>query len=269
VALACWLIPAVASAQACLDAPALTTDPTTIAVSDLDQAPGSLSTVVVFLDGGTPGAPVASATIPGSAWTPDPVAADCYVAPVPATWASLGAGPYRAAMRFGTVWSDPSNLVAWTVVAPPPPPPPPPPPAPGVTSPDCTSGQSIIDATGGIWTIVSTQIQRDGVWVQGYQGSEYLWANSTVYILNLNGNWYSWSGSSWVFLGPMKPACATPPPPPPPPDPVPPPVPVPPPSWTCTVPSAVSTYANGDKKITVRCPPSTAVVKGDSVKVSK
>lgn len=47
------------------------------------------------------------------------------------------------------------------------------------------------------------------------------------------------------------------------------PPPPPPMSWSCTVPVAVTVYANGDKKITVRCPKTATVIKGDHVMVAK
>lgn len=51
----------------------------------------------------------------------------------------------------------------------------------------------------------------------------------------------------------------------------PPPPPPPPPatSWRCSVPSAVTVYSNGDKKITARCPSTLPVAKGDTVQVAK
>ena len=53
------------------------------------------------------------------------------------------------------------------------------------------------------------------------------------------------------------------------PAPTPAPVPTPQPSWRCTVPAAPSTYANGDKKYTLRCPSVTPVVKGNTVTVTR
>lgn len=40
-------------------------------------------------------------------------------------------------------------------------------------------------------------------------------------------------------------------------------------TWACTVPTAVTVYANGDKKLTVRCPKTATVIKGDHITVAK
>lgn len=41
------------------------------------------------------------------------------------------------------------------------------------------------------------------------------------------------------------------------------------PSWACMIPAAISKYANGDLKVTLRCPSTFPGVKGDRVTVTK
>lgn len=203
LALVLMLLPTVSAAQACTDpVPALTTDPVTIAVDGFAQSPTLSYTVAIFRDGSS--TPVASTAVPVSAWTRDTGSAGCYVAPVPATWKAFGAGPYRAALRVGTVWSAPSNLLAWSLQALPAP------------SPDCTSGPSVVDASGRIWTLSNTDTLRDGVWMASGRGTQYLWAAQTVYVLGTDVNWWKFTGTTWALVGPAKPACTLPVPAPPP-----------------------------------------------------
>lgn len=127
-------------------------------------------------------------------------------------------------VRAESTWS---NLVAFAVdgQAPvdPPPPPPPPPPTGATTSPDCTLGPTIVDASERTWTLVNNETRRDGIaiGVPPGRGTTYLWANQTVYVLGESTFWYRWTGSIWGRVGLDKPACSggSPPPPPPPPPP--------------------------------------------------
>jgi hypothetical protein len=80
----------------------------------------------------------------------------------------------------------------------------------GTTSPDGTTvptnASQIVDANGAIWTIGSNAvILRNGVQAAGGYGSKIYWKNSTIYVLGTDNNWWRWTGSGWVNIGPTQP----------------------------------------------------------------
>ena len=84
-------------------------------------------------------------------------------------------------------------------------PPTPPPPPTGGGSPDGTTVPStatqIVDNTGAVWTIgPSFAILRNGVSAAGGAGSQIQWNGGIVYVLGLNGSWYRWTGSDWLYV---------------------------------------------------------------------
>ena len=77
----------------------------------------------------------------------------------------------------------------------------------GTTSPDGTmiptNASQIVDAAGVVWTLGSnTAVLRNGVQVGGAWASTIYWKNSTVYVYGLDLNWWQWTGTTWVNLGP-------------------------------------------------------------------
>jgi hypothetical protein len=69
-----------------------------------------------------------------------------------------------------------------------------------------TNGNQIVDGSGAVWTIgESLTIQRNGTWAAGGLGSRILWASGAVYVLGVDGNWWLWTGSGWVNIGPTAP----------------------------------------------------------------
>jgi hypothetical protein len=78
-----------------------------------------------------------------------------------------------------------------------------------VASPDGTTvpaATQIIDNSGAVWTIGSNGvILRNGVQAAGGWGSQILWRSSTIYVLGTDGNWWQWTGSGWINLGPTHP----------------------------------------------------------------
>jgi hypothetical protein len=69
-----------------------------------------------------------------------------------------------------------------------------------------TTASQIVDNTGAVWTIGSNLlILRNGATVLGWQGSKILWKSSAVYVLGMDSNWWRWSGSNWVNVGPTQP----------------------------------------------------------------
>lgn len=90
--------------------------------------------------------------------------------------------------------------------------------APLPVSPDCTSvlvgsASTIVDAAGNVWGIDPTgKAIRNGAW-DGALLSEILWAGGKIYVRGGPdpANWYSWtSGSGYVGIGTVRPACGTP-----------------------------------------------------------
>jgi carboxypeptidase family protein len=78
------------------------------------------------------------------------------------------------------------------------------------TSPDGTivptTASQIVDNTGGVWTIGGNGlILRNGGSVLGWQGSKILWKNATIYVLGTDSNWWQWTGSNWLNVGPLQP----------------------------------------------------------------
>ncbi len=64
----------------------------------------------------------------------------------------------------------------------------------------------IVDNLGAIWTIdASGAILRNGVPAAGGAGSEILWKNGTIYVLGTDNNWWQWTGSGWINVGPIQP----------------------------------------------------------------
>jgi hypothetical protein len=69
-----------------------------------------------------------------------------------------------------------------------------------------TNASQIVDANGAIWTIGSNAvILRNGVQAAGGWGSKIYWKNSTIYVLGTDNNWWRWTGSGWVNIGPAQP----------------------------------------------------------------
>jgi hypothetical protein len=69
-----------------------------------------------------------------------------------------------------------------------------------------------VDDLGAVWTIgASGAILRNGLQAAGGWGSTILWTSSTIYVLGGDYNWWRWTGSGWVNVGPQQPGGATPP----------------------------------------------------------
>ncbi len=79
----------------------------------------------------------------------------------------------------------------------------------GTVSPEGTTvppASQIVDNTGAIWTIGSGQtIFRNGSQAAGGLGSQILWKTSTIYVFGVDTNWWQWTGSGWVNVGPAHP----------------------------------------------------------------
>jgi uncharacterized delta-60 repeat protein len=79
----------------------------------------------------------------------------------------------------------------------------------GATSPDGTtvpSAGQIVDDSGAVWTIGANQaILRNGGQAAGGLGSQILWQSGTIYVLGTDNNWYQWTGSWWLNVGPVQP----------------------------------------------------------------
>ena len=77
----------------------------------------------------------------------------------------------------------------------------------GTTVPTATQ---IIDNSGAIWTLGSNAaVLRNGAQVGGAWASTIYWKTSTIYVYGLDLNWWQWTGSTWVNLGPAMPGGAT------------------------------------------------------------
>ena len=76
-------------------------------------------------------------------------------------------------------------------------------------SPDGTTvppASQIVDNVGAIWTLGSGQtILRNGSQAAGGLGSQILWKTSTIYVFGTDSNWWRWTGSGWVNVGPTHP----------------------------------------------------------------
>jgi hypothetical protein len=80
----------------------------------------------------------------------------------------------------------------------------------GSASPDGTmvpiNASQIIDNSGAVWTIGSgSAILRNGSSAAGGLGSQILWKSGTIYVLGTDGNWWRWTGSTWVNVGRTQP----------------------------------------------------------------
>ena len=79
----------------------------------------------------------------------------------------------------------------------------------GGASPDGTTvppASQIIDSSGAVWTIGATQtILRNGAHAAGGFGSKILWSSGTVYVFGTDSNWWQWTASGWVNVGPVQP----------------------------------------------------------------
>jgi len=84
----------------------------------------------------------------------------------------------------------------------------------GTTSPDGTmiptTASQIVDAAGAVWSLGSnTAVLRNGAQVGGAWASRILWKTSTIHVYGLDLNWWQWTGSTWVNLGPTMPGGTT------------------------------------------------------------
>jgi hypothetical protein len=81
--------------------------------------------------------------------------------------------------------------------------------ADGTTVP--TTAALIVDSAGAVWTIASNLlVLRNGASVLGWQTTKILWKSSTIYVLGMDSNWWQWSGSTWVNVGPTTPGTTSP-----------------------------------------------------------
>ena len=82
----------------------------------------------------------------------------------------------------------------------------------GGASPDGTTvppATSIIDNSGGVWTISNGAILLNGVSAGGWSGSEILWYGGTIYVLGNDSNWWQWTGAGWFNVGPVQPGSSS------------------------------------------------------------
>lgn len=109
----------------------------------------------------------------------------------------------------------------------------PPPPSSPQPSPDRTVGASIVDCSGGAWTIgPNRETLLNGQHAGDGAGSIYKLLSCVVWVLGTDANWYSWSGQ-WNYTGQTLEPGTTP---------VPAPGPVPPPPAQPPVPPTGPTY---------------------------
>jgi Glutamine cyclotransferase len=87
---------------------------------------------------------------------------------------------------------------------------------PGGTSPDGTTvppATQIVDSAGAVWTMAwNGAILSNGIQAAGGWGSTILWKNSRIYVLGSDTNWWEWTGSGWINVGPQQPGGGGPPP---------------------------------------------------------
>jgi hypothetical protein len=58
-----------------------------------------------------------------------------------------------------------------------------------------------------VWTIGANQtILRNGVQAADGFGSKILWTSGTIYVLGIDSNWWQWTGSGWINVGPTQPS---------------------------------------------------------------
>jgi hypothetical protein len=83
----------------------------------------------------------------------------------------------------------------------------------GATSPDGTMvppAAQIVDNAGAIWTIGTNQaILRNGVQASSGRGSQIFWKNTQIYVLGTDNNWWQWTATDWVNIGPSQPGGST------------------------------------------------------------
>jgi hypothetical protein len=64
----------------------------------------------------------------------------------------------------------------------------------------------IVDNSGAVWTIGSSYaILRNSAPAGGGYGWKIYWKSSTIYVYGTDGNWWQWTGSSWLKIGPVQP----------------------------------------------------------------
>jgi hypothetical protein len=61
-------------------------------------------------------------------------------------------------------------------------------------------GGRIVDGSGAVWTFDENRTLRNGEWVAGGRGQEYLYTNLSVYLITYEAVW-RWHGSGWELLG--------------------------------------------------------------------
>jgi len=80
----------------------------------------------------------------------------------------------------------------------------------GVPSPNGTTvppATQIVDNLLAVWTIGANQaILRNGAQAASGAGSEILWTSGNIYVLGTDSNWWEWTGSGWVNVGPTMPS---------------------------------------------------------------
>ena len=108
---------------------------------------------------------------------------------------SVGSNPYTT-QRIGTLTVAGSTVTTTESGA--------------TTSPDGTTvptnASQIVDANLAVWTIGgNAAILRNGVQAAGGYGSKIYWKNSTIYVLGTDNNWWQWTGSGWLNVGPTTP----------------------------------------------------------------
>ena len=61
----------------------------------------------------------------------------------------------------------------------------------------------IVDNDLASWTIgPNLETLRNGVHAGGGYGSSYLWYEDVLYVVGTDDNWWRWTGSGWIFVGP-------------------------------------------------------------------
>ena len=66
---------------------------------------------------------------------------------------------------------------------------------------------AIVDNDLASWTIgPNLETLRNGVHAGGGYGSSYLWYENVLYVVGTDDNWWRWTGSGWIFAGPIDPS---------------------------------------------------------------
>src|SRR5262249_38273748 len=77
----------------------------------------------------------------------------------------------------------------------------------GITVPPASQ---IVDGEGAVWTIgAGSLILRNGAMVLGWSGSKILLKRNSSYVLGTDTNWWQWTGSNWLNVGPTTPGANT------------------------------------------------------------